>query len=638
MKVQRPGVRAAMALDLYILRKLAKFAGSLLKLNTDLPGVVDEWASSLFKEMDYQAEARNGLRFRKMFGTLPDVIVPKMYSELTSRRVLVMEWVEGQRLSEVSDLRLVEVGVFCSLTQLLDCGFYHADPHPGNLLRTPDGKLAYLDFGMMGEMREDLRDGLIEASVHLVNREYELLAGDFVTLGLVPPTAEMGEFSKALTGVFQEAVSKGVRNISFGDLSGKLGVTMYKFKFRIPSYFSLVIRSLTVLEGIALSSDPNYKVLSSSYPWIARKVLTDKSPKLRSTLQEIVYKDGSFRIDRLESLLTESMRQPLEDPAVLENKPAEKQEGKTERDTRSLVKRLLTFALTEQGDFVRELVLDELAKGIDAFNRIAFDAVAHNIQTRSPIALPVIAPVTEDEDRKNLENLQQILNIFMNSDSGSGVRTVAGMTGGRGGVNGATNRATRSTANSRSIAKSTEVERVGSQNGAAMRTTLAESNDGKDLIQRTEVMNRDNSFSNNRVPKTTVIQGSGNDLVERTQFVKPESNGNNSKENGRVMKTQIVSGANSNDLVERTQFVDDNNSETSLSMDDITDMLQSLSGLTQYLPLLSVVPELPFRARQQAVFLPAELAGRVASRVAARTIRGALPRNGSSQYSYKDQN
>jgi aarF domain-containing kinase len=151
-------------------------------------------------------------------------------------------------------------------------------------------------------------------------------------------------------------------------------------------------------------------------------------------------------------------------------------------------------------------------------------------------------------------------------------------------------------------------------------------------------MNRDNSFSNNRVPKTTVIQGSGNDLVERTQFVKPESNGNNSKENGRVMKTQIVSGANSNDLVERTQFVDDNNSETSLSMDDITDMLQSLSGLTQYLPLLSVVPELPFRARQQAVFLPAELAGRVASRVAARTIRGALPRNGSSQYSYKDQN
>lgn len=90
-------------------------------------------------------------------------------------------------------------------------------------------------------------------------------------------------------------------------------------------------------------------------------------------------------------------------------------------------------------------------QGIDAFNRIAFDAVAHNIQIRSPIALPVIAPVTEDEDRKNLENLQQILNIFMNSESGLGVRTLAGMTGGRGGVNGATNRATRSTANPRSI-------------------------------------------------------------------------------------------------------------------------------------------------------------------------------------------
>ncbi|KAG0566440.1 hypothetical protein M758_7G061900 [Ceratodon purpureus] len=681
VKVQRPGVRAAMALDLYILRQLARFVGSLLKLNTDLPGVVDEWASSLFKEMDYQAEARNGLRFRKMFGSLPDVVVPEMYSELTSRRVLVMEWVEGQRLSEVSDLRLVEVGVFCSLTQLLDSGFYHADPHPGNLLRTPDGKLAYLDFGMMGEMKENLRDGLIEASVHLVNREYDALAGDFVTLGLVPPTAEMGEFSKALTGVFQEAVAKGVRNISFGDLSGKLGVTMYKFKFRIPSYFSLVIRSLTVLEGIALSSDPNYKVLSSSYPWIARKVLTDKSPKLRSTLQELVYKDGGFRIDRLESLLTESMRQPLEDPAVLNNKPAEKEETRVERDSRSLMKRLLTFGLTDQGDFVRELILDELAKGIDALNRVAFDAAAHTIRTRSPISLPLIAPVTEDEDLKNLENLRQIMSIFNKSRNTSAVGTVAGMTGENGSAQPSTNLQTATqlnTSNSNGLLQTTTpTAKFESQNGAAMKTSLAKSNNGRDIIQKTEVMNTNGSANrDNRVPKTQVYQSAnsndlvektefiepgrstnnssrtqgrvpktevfqsrnGNDLVERTQFVKPAGqdrspyNGNG---NSRIPKTEVVRGANKNDLVERTRFVNDDDSETALSMDDITDIVQGLSGLTQYLPLLSVVPELPFQARQQAVFLPAELAGRVASRVVARTIRGSIPRSGSGRFSSK---
>ncbi|KAG0602572.1 hypothetical protein M758_10G024300 [Ceratodon purpureus] len=639
VKVQRPGVRAAMALDLFILRKLAGFAKTLLKLNTDLPSVVDEWASSLFKEMDYQAEARNGIRFRKLFGSLPDVVVPEMYSELTSRRVLVMEWVEGQRLSEVNDLRLVEVGVYCSLTQLLDSGFYHADPHPGNLLRTPDGKLAYLDFGMMGEMKENLRDGLIEASVHLVNREFDALAGDFVTLGLLPPTAEKGKVSEALTGVFQEAVSKGVRNISFGDLSGKLGVTMYNFKFRIPSYFSLVIRSLTVLEGIALSSDPNYKVLSSSYPWIARKVLTDKSPKIRSTLQELVYKNGAFRIDRLESLLTESMRQPLEDPAVLANRPIEREEEKAERDTRNLAKRLLTFGLTEQGDFVRELILEELAKGIDALNRVAFDAAAHTIRTRSPISLPLIAPVTQDEDLKNIENLQQIMAVFNRTSVGSGAGTVAGMSAGRNAAPySSTNFRTTtqvSASNPNDLVQTTKVEKVGSsQNGAAMRTSLVESNNGKDIIQRTEVMSTSTSDRNGRVPKTEVFKSANNnDLVERTTFVKPGQGTNNTDRSSPVAKTEVFKGAKDNDLVERTRFVRDDDPEIAVSMDEINDLVQSLSGLTQYLPLLSVFSELPFQARQQAILLPADLAGRVASRVVARTIRGSIPTNGSDRFS-----
>jgi predicted unusual protein kinase regulating ubiquinone biosynthesis (AarF/ABC1/UbiB family) len=105
--------------------------------------------------------------------------------------------------------------------------------------------------------------------------------------------------------------------------------------------------SLTVLEGIALSTDPNYKVLSSSYPWIARKVLTDKSPQLQSTLRSLLYKDGSFRIDRLESLMTEAMRSQMENPEDLEG--LEERKGSTsEGDARNLVKRILTFALTEQ--------------------------------------------------------------------------------------------------------------------------------------------------------------------------------------------------------------------------------------------------------------------------------------------------
>ncbi|XP_073105108.1 uncharacterized aarF domain-containing protein kinase At1g71810, chloroplastic isoform X5 [Elaeis guineensis] len=354
VKVQRPGVRAAISLDIFILRYIAGLVRRAAKLNTDLQAVIDEWASSLFREMDYRAEARNGLKFRKLYGRLRDVFVPEMFMEQTSRRVLVMEWVEGQKLTEVKDLYLVEVGVYCSLSQLLEHGFYHADPHPGNLLRTSDGKLAYLDFGMMGEFKKEFQDGFIEACLHLVNRDFDALAKDFVTLGLLPPTAQKDEVSKALTGVFQNAVNKGVRNISFGDLSGNLGRTMYKFKFRIPSYFSLVIRSLAVLEGIAISFNPDYKVLSSSYPWIARKVLTDSSPQLQSTLQALLYKEGVFRIDRLESLLTESLRARTEQSMV------RKEVGKT--DSTAAIQQALSFTLSEKGAFVREILMQEFAK------------------------------------------------------------------------------------------------------------------------------------------------------------------------------------------------------------------------------------------------------------------------------------
>lgn len=351
------------------------------------------------QELDYRAEALNGIKFRKLYGGLQDIFVPQMYLETTSRRVLLMEWVEGNKLSEVKDLYLVEVGVYCSLSQLLEYGFYHADPHPGNLLRTSSGKLAYLDFGMMGEFKQELRDGFIEACLHLVNRDFDALAKDFITLGLLPPTAQKNEVTKALTGVFQNAVNKGVRNISFGDLSGNLGRTMYQFRFQIPSYFSLVIRSLAVLEGIAIGFDPSYKVLGSSYPWIARKVLTDSSPQLRSTLQALLYEDGIFRIDRLESLLTESLRARTEESFVRNN---------VDNDSSKMAfKQMVAFTLTEKGTFVREILLQEFAKGIDAFGLAALDSLTSNAASRLPFAPPSSSMMTS-EDVANLRTLTRI--------------------------------------------------------------------------------------------------------------------------------------------------------------------------------------------------------------------------------------
>ncbi|KAH1206724.1 putative aarF domain-containing protein kinase, chloroplastic [Glycine max] len=357
VKVQRPGVQAAISLDILILRFMAGLIRRAGKFNTDLQAVVDEWASSLFREMDYNNEASNGIKFRNLYGSIPDVVVPLMYTEYTTRKVLVMEWIEGEKLSEVKDLYLIE-------------------------------------------FKQELRDGFIEACLHLVNRDFDALAKDFVTLGLLPPTADKEAVTKALTGVFQNAVAKGVSNISFGDLLGNLGTTMYKFKFRIPSYFSLVIRSLAVLEGIAISFNPEYKVLGSTYPWIARKVLTDNSPQLKSSLETLLYKDGVFRIDRLESLVTESLRAKTEKAIVKQT------EG---TDSTMVMKEILSFTLTEKGEFVREIIVQEFAKGLDALGLATMETAA----ARVPFSSFFYSPLMTKEDIINLRNFRRLMLLLL---------------------------------------------------------------------------------------------------------------------------------------------------------------------------------------------------------------------------------
>ena len=417
VKVQRPGVRTSIALDVLVLRQLAVGVRRWGKLNSDLPALLDEWAASLFRELDYCTEAENGVKFAQLYSHLEGVYVPRMYTEVTTPRVLVMEWVDGERLrtayTSVSsgsssssassagggiatsasvdsvdgaavgvpvdgnygssdDLRLVEIGVRCSLEQLLEYGFYHADPHPGNLLKTKDGNLAYLDFGMMGTVSESVRQGLIRATLHLVNREYAALAEDFITLGMLPSDSDRSEIVPALTSVFAEALAGGVDNLSFGDLSGKLGRTMYQYKFQIPSYYTLLVRSLSVLEGIALASDPSYKVLSAAYPWVARRLLTDTSPELRSTLTSLLYKEGKFNFKRMESLLVQAAK-PTGRPQPPPRSQASPQQQQSQQQ-QPLRGDALALILSPQGEFVRGIVVEELAKGADAAWRLAIDA------------------------------------------------------------------------------------------------------------------------------------------------------------------------------------------------------------------------------------------------------------------------
>ena len=204
------------------------------------------------------------------------MIIPKNYAEYTRRRVHVAEWVDGEKLSQ-SDAdnvsELVNLGVIVYLTQLLDTGFFHADPHPGNMLRAPDGRLVILDFGLMTEVTDDQRYGMIEAIAHLIHRDYDRIGDDFVNLDFIPEGTDVRPIVPALARVFDAALAGGgAKSINFNDLAADLAEITFTFPFRIPPYFALVIRAIGVLEGIALVGNPKFAIVDEAYPRVDRRL------------------------------------------------------------------------------------------------------------------------------------------------------------------------------------------------------------------------------------------------------------------------------------------------------------------------------------------------------------------------------
>ena len=270
VKVQRPGLREQITLDLYIVRNIAYWLKNNVGLiRSDLVAIIDELGKRVFEEMDYLNEADNAEKFRTMHQYNSKIAVPKIYKEITSRRVLTMEWIDGTKLTNIENVKklgidpdeMIEIGVQCSLEQLLEHGFFHADPHPGNLLALKDGRLCYLDFGMMSEVSKDSRSGLIQAVVHLVNKNFEKLSQDFVKFGFLSEEVNLEPIVPAFQDVFINAVELGVSKMDFKSVTDDMSGVMYKFPFRLPPYYALIIRSLLTLEGIALILDPNFKIL-----------------------------------------------------------------------------------------------------------------------------------------------------------------------------------------------------------------------------------------------------------------------------------------------------------------------------------------------------------------------------------------
>ena len=323
VKVQRPGLREQITLDLYIVRNIAAWLNRNVGLiRSDLVALIDELGQRVFEEMDYLNEAANAEKFAELHIHNPRIAVPRIFHEATSRRVLTMEWIDGVKLTNLDAVRaigvdpddMVEVGVSCSLQQLLEHGFFHADPHPGNLLALPDGRLAYLDFGMMSTVSRESRTGLIQAVVHLVNRNFGALSKDFVALGFLGEEVNLEPIVPA---------------------------------FQVPPYYALIIRSLVTLEGIALSVDPDFKILGAAYPYFARRLMEDPDPQLRRSLREMLYDGDEFRWQRLESLVNSASLQ-------------------SQLDLEGLLDQVIEFLFSPNGGLLRRQLVEAAVQRLDA--------------------------------------------------------------------------------------------------------------------------------------------------------------------------------------------------------------------------------------------------------------------------------
>ncbi|MDX2272265.1 MAG: AarF/ABC1/UbiB kinase family protein [Cyanobacteriota bacterium] len=305
VKVQRPGLTRLFTIDLEILRGIAEYFQYRTRWGQggrDWVGIYEECRRTLWEEVDYLNEGRNADTFRRNFRDLAQVAVPRVYWRYTSRRLLTLEYMPGIKVSDYPALAaagldrkaIARLGAHSYLRQLLKDGFFHADPHPGNIAVRPDGTLVFYDFGMMGRIRPDIKEKLMVTLTGIASKNGDLVVQSLVDLGALVPTADMAPVRRSVQYMLDHFMDRPFdgENISMTAISEDLYELAYDQPFRFPATFTFVMRAMTTLEGLGKGLDPDFNFMEVARPF------TDELLTLNAT-------DG-------ETLLTQVGRQAVE--------------------------------------------------------------------------------------------------------------------------------------------------------------------------------------------------------------------------------------------------------------------------------------------------------------------------------------
>jgi ubiquinone biosynthesis protein len=292
VKVQRPGIREQIETDVTILTAVARL------LERHVPesrffnpsGIVDEFSRTLRKELDFVGEAKNCSRFRRSFEENPDIYIPRIHGNYVTEKVIVMERIQGVRIDDIPGIvgmeldrtRLVKICVDAYFRMILENGFFHADPHPGNILVTREGMLAFVDFGIVGSVTPEMMETMANTFLALIHRDFDGLIDQYIELGYVPEDVDIDkfrrEFKTDLLYLLEPLYGMTLQEINFAQYLDIITHIALKHRMQIPSDLLLINKAMLILENIGRELDPGFDFIAAAEPYAEKIVKNRYSP------------------------------------------------------------------------------------------------------------------------------------------------------------------------------------------------------------------------------------------------------------------------------------------------------------------------------------------------------------------------
>jgi len=289
VKVRRPGVVDEVERDLEILTRIVTWAqaNTALGNDIDLLPLVHEFAYTLRNELDYVREGRNAERLGRAFANDPSVWIPRVHWPHTTTRVLTLERVGGIKASDLATLdrlavprrAIAENAVRMFLRELLELGFFHADPHPGNFFVQPDGSIAVVDFGMVGRVTESTRENLLRAGLAAIEQDADRLAEALFVLGVAGRRADRPAFVRDLDHLLGSWQGRSISDLTAAAITGELSTITYRHHLQLPGDLALLLRVITMSEGLGLMLDPQFHYLEFASPLVREHWRRRHSPR-----------------------------------------------------------------------------------------------------------------------------------------------------------------------------------------------------------------------------------------------------------------------------------------------------------------------------------------------------------------------